>query len=136
MLDRFLICIPPTEPTSLETRRDSSAELKASNLSSFDHIYEQIFAIHRKADKIKYELSAEALDIYVKHVGENNNGNGRGASSGNTKDEKNIACIAAAIHVLFTLIDQVWRKATGVVPQQINRHVLNAAITVSLYFEK
>ena len=69
-------------------------------------------------------------------MGESNNGNGRGASSGNTKDEKNIVRIAAVIHVLFTLIDQAWTKATGVVPQQINRHVLNAAITVSLYFEK
>ena len=136
LLDRFLICIPPTDPTSLETRRDSSAELKASNLSSFDRIYEQIFAIHRKADKIKYELSAEALDIYVKHVGESNNGNGRGASSGNTKDEKNIVRIAAVIHVLSTLIDQALTKTTGVVPQKINRHVLNAAIAVSLYFEK
>ena len=68
-------------------------------------------------------------------MGESNNGNGRGASSGNTKDEKNIVRIAAVIHVLFTLIDQAWTKATGVVPQQINRHVLNAAITVSLYFD-
>ena len=67
---------------------NSSAELKALNLPSFDCIYEQIFTTHQKAEKIKYELSAEALDIYVKHVGEGNNGNGRGASSGNMKDEK------------------------------------------------
>lgn len=105
LLDRFLICIPLTEPISLKTRRDSSAELKASNLSSFDRINEQIFAIHRKAEKIKYELSVGALDIYVKQVGESNNRNGRGASSGNTKDEKNIVHIAGVIHVLFNLID-------------------------------
>ena len=132
LLDRFLICIPPTEPTSLETRRDSSAELKDTNLSSFDRIYEQIFSTHRKADKVKYELSAEALDIYVKHVGESNCGNGKG----NTKDEKNIVRIAAVIHVLFTLIDQALSKTTGVVPVQINRHVINAAISLALYFEK
>ena len=112
---------------------NSSAELKALNLSSFHRIYEQIFTTHRKAEKIKYELSAEALDIYVKHVGEGNNGNGRGASSGNMKDEKkNIACNPAVIHVLFTLIDQT----IGVVPQQINRNTLKAAIAVSLCFEK
>lgn len=132
LLDRFLICIPPTEPTSLETRRDSSAELKDTNLSSFDRIYEQIFSTHRKADKVKYELSAEALDIYVKHVGESNCGNGKG----NTKDEKNIVRIAAVIHVLFTLIDQALSKTTGVVPVQINRHVINTAISLALYFEK
>ena len=132
LLDRFLICIPPTEPTSLETRRDSSAELKDTNLSSFDRIYEQIFSTHRKADKVKYELSAEALDIYVKHIGESNCGNGKG----NTKDEKNIVRIAAVIHVLFTLIDQALSKTTGVVPVQINRHVINAAISLALYFEK
>ena len=132
LLDRFLICIPPTEPTSLETRRDSSAELKDTNLSSFDRIYEQIFSTHRKADKVQYELSAEALDIYVKHVGESNCGNGKG----NTKDEKNIVRIAAVIHVLFTLIDQALSKTTGVVPVQINRHVINAAISLALYFEK
>ena len=132
LLDRFLICIPPTEPTSLETCRDSSAELKDTNLSSFDRIYEQIFSTHRKADKVKYELSAEVLDIYVKHVGESNCGNGKG----NTKDEKNIVRIAAVIHVLFTLIDQALSKTTGVVPVQINRHVINAAISLALYFEK
>lgn len=132
LLDRFLICIPPTEPTSLEMRRDSSAELKDTNLSSFDRIYGQIFSTHRKADKVKYELSAEALDIYVKHVGESNCGNGKG----NTKDEKNIVRIAAVIHVLFTLIDQALSKTTGVVPVQINRHVINAAISLALYFEK
>ena len=64
------------------------------------------------------------------------NGNGGGASSGNTKDEKNIVRIAAVIHVLFTLIDQALTKTRAVVPQKINRHVLNAAIAISLYFEK
>ena len=129
LLDRFLICIPPTEPTSLETRRDSSAELKDTNLSSFDRIYEQIFSTHRKADKVKYELSAEALDIYVKHVGESNCGNGKG----NTKDEKNIVRIAAVIHVLFTLINQALSKTTGVVPVQIIRQVIFVNLKILFY---
>jgi len=47
-------------------------------------------------------------------MAESNNGNGRGASSGNTKDEKNIVRISAMPHVLFILIDQVLTKTMGV----------------------
>ena len=71
LLDRFLILLPATAPVALSTRMDNSKSLRNSNLSSFDRIYDKIYAKHNTGDQVKYSLSHEALDVYVRHMDEN-----------------------------------------------------------------
>lgn len=136
LLDRFLICLPPTTHLPINDRIECSKTLKNS-LVSFDKLYERIYAKHNTADKIKYCLEEEALDIYVKHTShENSSPQETCSASGNAKDDKNIIRLAAVIHVLFTMIDQALNQGVEDIPTKISARTMTAAIALAGYFEK
>lgn len=135
LLDRFLILLPATAPVALSTRMDNSKSLRNSNLSSFDRIYDKIYAKHNTGDQVKYSLSHEALDVYVRHMDENIPQEGA-ARAANSKDDKNIIRLAAVMHVLFSVMNQALNQRNDDIPKKIPTSTMNAAIALSSYFEK
>ena len=135
LLDRFLICLPSTAPVSISVRMESSRNLRNTNLSSFERLYERIYAKHNTGDRVKYCLSREALDVYVRHMGENQTQEGA-AANGHSKDDKNIIRLAAVMHVLYAVIGQALNQRTDDIPDKISESTLNEAIALSGYFEK
>lgn len=135
LLDRFLILLPATTPVALSTRMDNSKILRYSNLSSFDRIYDKIYAKHNTGDQVQYSLSHEALDVYVRHMGENIPQEGA-ARAANSKDDNNIIRLAAVMHVLFSVMNQALNQRNDDIPKKIPTSTMNAAIALSSYFEK
>lgn len=135
LLDRFLICMPSTAPVSISERMESSRNLRNANLSSFKRLYEKIYAKHNTGDKVKYCLSQEALDVYVTHMGDSYSQEGT-ATSGHSKDDKNIIRLAAVMHLLYSVMEQALNQRTKDIPNKIPVRTLNEAIALSGYFEK
>lgn len=135
LLDRFRICMPSTAPVSISERMESSRNLRNANLSSFERLYEKIYAKHNTGDKVKYCLSQEALDVYVTHMGDSYSQEGT-ATSGHSKDDKNIIQLAAVMHLLYSVMEQALNQRTEDIPNKIPVHTLNEAIALSGYFEK
>ena len=126
LLHRFLILLPATAPVALSTRMDNSKILRNFNLSSFDRIYDKIYAKHNTGDQVKYSLSHEALDVNVRHMGENIPLEGA-ARATNSKDDKNIIRLAAVMHVLFSVINQALYQRNDDIPKKIPTCTMNAA---------
>lgn len=136
LLDRFLISLPATAPVALSTRMENSRTLKNSNLSSFGRIYDKICGKHNTGDQVKYSLSDEALDVYVRHMGERYNSQEGAAGAANSKDDKNIVRLAAVMHVLFKVMEHALNQRTDDIPRKIRARTMNAAIALSNHFEK
>lgn len=64
---------------------------------------EIIYAKHNMGNRVKYCLSREALDVYVRHMGDNQTQEGA-AVNGHSKDDKNIIKLAPVMHVLYTVM--------------------------------
>ena len=82
-----------------------SRNLRNTNLSSFERLYDRIYAKQNTGDRVKYCLSREALDVYASHMDDNQTQQGE-AANGHSKDDKNIIRLVAVMHVLYTVIDQ------------------------------
>ena len=89
LLDRFLISLPSTAPMSISARMEGSRKLRNTNLTSFERLYERIYAKHNTADRVKYGLSQEALDVYIRHMSDSKS-QAVTSTSGHSKDDKNI----------------------------------------------
>ena len=60
---------------------------------------------------MKYCLSDESLDVYIRHMGESNGQEGATAAT-STKDDKSIIKITAVKHVLFAVMKQALNQRT------------------------
>ena len=89
LLNRFLISLPSTEPVSISARMEGSRNLRNNNLTSFERLYERIYAKHNTADRVKYGLSQEALDVYIRHMSDSES-QAVTATSGHSKDDSSI----------------------------------------------
>lgn len=136
LLDRFLICLPPTTHVPINNRMECSRRLKDTRLASFDKLYEKIFAKHNTGEQTKYSLEEEALDMYVKHTNDENSSPQEDGGVGNAKDDKNIVRLAAVIHVLFTMIYQALNQSAEDLPGRISARTMSAAIALAGYFGK
>ena len=135
LLDRFLFCLPSTIPVTISERMESSRNLRNTNLTSFDRLYDKIYAKHNTGDKVKYCLSQEALDVYITHVGDSPSQEDA-ATGGHSKDDKNIIRLAAVLHVLYSVMEQALNQRMEDIPDKIPERTLNEAIALSGYFEK
>ena len=95
-----------------------SRNLRNTNLSSFERLYDRIYAKHNTGDRVKYCLSREALDVYASHMDDNQTQQGE-AANGHSKDDKNIIRLVAVMHVLYTVIDQALNQRTDDISKKI-----------------
>ena len=112
LVDRFLICLPSTAPVSVAERMESSRNLRNTNFSSFERLYEKITQSTTR-ETFKYRLSREALDAYVRHEDDSCSQEGTG-KSGCSKDDKNIIRLAAVMHVLYSVMEQALHQKTEI----------------------
>lgn len=135
LLDHFLISLSSTAPVSISARMEGSRNLRNTNLTSFEQLYERIYAKHNTADRAKYGLSQEALHVYIRHMS-NSESQTVTATSGHSKDDKNIIRLAAVMHVLYSVMKEALNQRTEDIPSKISERTLNEAIALSGYFEK
>lgn len=135
LLDRFLISLPSTAPVSISARMEGSRNLRNTNLTSFERLYERPYAKHNTADRVKYGLSQEALHVYIRHMSDSES-QAVTATSGHSKDDKNIIRLAAVMHVLYSVMEEALNQRTEDIPSKISERTLNEAIALSSYFEK
>lgn len=135
LLDRFLILLPSTAPVSISARMEGSRNLRNTNLTSFERLYERIYVKHNTADRVKYGLSQEALDVYIRHMSDNES-QAVTSTSGHSKEDKNIIRLAAVMHVLYYVMEEALNQRTEDIPSKISERTLNEAIALSGYFER
>ena len=58
------------------------------------------------------------------------------ASSGHSKDDKNIIWVAAVRQMLYSVVEKALKQRTEDTPSKISERTLNKAIALSAYFKK
>jgi hypothetical protein len=108
------------------------------SLQNLNGVFEDIYTRHW-GSSIKYTLSNEAKEIYIKHVDQaipSQESNTRNSSSCNHKVQRNILKVALNLHVLYNRITNVLDGQSNQIPVRISVHTMNNAIVLIKFLKR
>ena len=103
------------------------------SLQNLNGVYEDIYTWHNSGSALRYMLSHEAKDIYIKHIDQaipSQETNSRNSAGCNHKVQRNILKVALNLHVLYNRIANVLNSQANPIATQISADIMNNAIAL------
>lgn len=133
--DRILLFYKPEgQKASLTEVGENLTRLREEfgSLQNPNGVFEDIYTRHNSGTAIRYTLTDEAKDIYIKHVDqtipsqENNSRNNAGTR--NNKVQRNILKVALNLHVFYDRVSKVLDGQAGPIETSVSDKTMSFAI--------
>ncbi len=110
-----------------------------ASLQNLYGVYEDIYIRHNSGSALRYTLSYEAKDIYIKHIDQaipSQETNSRSSAGCNHKVQRNILKAALNLHVLYNRIANMLNSQANPIPTQISADIMNNAIVLIEFLKR
>ena len=130
-----------SQKATLTKFREELRRLKEEypSLQNLNGVYKDIYTRHNSGSALRYTLSHEAKDIYIKHIDQtipSQETNSRSSAGCNHKVQRNILKVALNLHVLYNRIANVLNGQANSIPTRISADIMNNAIVLNEFLKR